>query len=195
VENLRPVHPLLLVYKELSTADLLKLQAISNVSASGGGARDLRLPRRTFRPVMHRIFTQETTKRGRQIRIAEVTYKDASGVWQHTELEYWPPTSSRPSEDRVSKVHASPALGGQLPQTGKGRIFVVFIKWDNIEVRCYYAYEGDLKTPGVWAGEVRAAILGCMNDTDAKNTTRNKNKLPVQGYVDFTNGTVFCNAS
>lgn len=187
--------PVLLVYKEIGPGDMRKLLAESNDSATGGGARDLRLPWRTFRPVMQRLFTQTAVGRGgKQIRVAKVTYKTKGGGLGQTTLEYWPPTSARPSEDRVARVHASPALGGRLPNQDKGRVFLLFIKWSNGEVRCYYAYENELRKPGVWGPEVRSAILGCMADTDTKNARRQASKLSVQGYYDFTDGTVFCHA-
>lgn len=188
--------PDLLVYKEIGPGDMRKLLAQSNDSATGGGARDLRVPWRTFRPVMHRIFTETVEGKGsRQIRTARVTYKDGSSLRQTT-LEYWPATASRPAEDRVSKVHSNPALaGGQLPAEDKGRVFLLFIKWNNGEVRCYYAYENDLKTPGKWGAEVRQAILGCMADTDLKNASRAGSPLSVQGYYDFLDGTVHCHAN
>jgi len=188
-------HALLLVYKELGPGDLLKLQALSNVTQSGGGARDLRLPWRTFRPVMERIFTHTRAGRGgKPIRVAKVTYKNDGGKLGETELEYWYPTEARPAEDRVARVHASPALGGRLPRDDKGRVFVLFIKWSDGDVRCYYAYEDDLRKPSVWGPEVRDAILGCVDDTDFKNASREGNKLSVQGYYDFTDGTKFCHA-
>jgi len=187
--------PLILVYKELTDRELKKLQAISNITQSGGGARDLRVPAKTFRSAMHRIFTTtKTASNGKTIRTAQVSYRNGNDVGT-TELEYWPPTDSRPREDRVARVHASPALGGRLPASNRGRVFVLFIRWSNGEVGCYYAYENDLRRRGVWGPEVRDAILGCMTDTDLKNANRAGNKVSVQGYIDFTNGEVFCHAS
>lgn len=186
----------ILVYKEIGPGDMRKMLAQSNDSPSGGGARDLRLPWRTFRPVMHRLFTEDAIgKGGRQIRTANVTYKTTEGRLSQTVLEYWPATDARPAEDRVSKIHASPALGGYLPAQNKGRVFLLFIRWNTAEVRCYYAYEDDLRTPGVWGVDVRTAILGCMADTDLKNATRKSSPLSVQGYYDFLDGTVFCHAN
>lgn len=182
--------PLLFIYKEIAEGDLRKLVADSNDSKTGGGARDLRLPARTFRGVMDRIFTKDAIGRGgQQIRVADVTYLDKNDVLQHTELEYWPPTKARPREDRISRIHASPALGGQLPSSNKGRVFIVFTKFDNGTVRCDYAYEKDLKTKGVWANEVSNQILNCMASAAGRNDSRS-----VQGYYDFAEGTGFCHA-
>lgn len=185
--NARPV---LFVYKEIIKGDLLKLVAASNNSLTGGGARDLRLPWKTFRPIMHRIFTENGLGRGgKEIRWAEVTYLDVNDTPHTTTLEYWPPTSSRPTEDRISRVHASPALGGQLPDTGRGRVFLVLVKFDDGTVRCDYAYETDLVAKGVWATEFSSQILNCMAAASARIGNRT-----VQGYYDFISGKGFCHA-
>lgn len=188
--------PVLLVYRELVAGDLRKLKAESNDdSSSGGGARDLRLPWRTFRPIMHQMFdTESTGKGGKPIRTARIIYKGAAGP-EYTTLEYWPATESRPSEDRVAKVHSSPAIGGRPPALNRGRIFTVFIKWFNGDVTCGYAYEEDLRSGTSWHASVSSAILSCMRDTDHKNTARRRNPRSVQGYCDFLNGTGHCHVS
>ncbi len=184
--------PLLVVYKEIVKADIRKLQADSNDSKTGGGARDLRLPAKTFGPIMRRIFTMDASGRGgREIKVADVLYLDADGNPQTTRLEYWPATSARPAEDRIAKVHASPALG--IPATSQGRVFVLFIKYASGLIRVTYAYEAELKN-GVWAEEVKNAIFACMKSADSKNSTRNSGFVSVQGYYEFTNGKHYCHA-
>lgn len=184
------VRPVLFVYKEIVAGDLRKLQADSNDSKTGGGARDLRLPWKTFRSIMYRIFTRDGIGRGgRLIRVAQVTYLDEYNQPRKTELQYWPPTTARKTEDRIARIHASPALGGRLPAMDKGRVFVVFSKFDDGTIRCDYAYEKDLKTKGIWATEFSSQILNCMAAAAARNGTRT-----VQGYYDFVEGTGFCHA-
>lgn len=182
------VRPVLFVYKEIIEGDLRKLVAGSNDSDTGGGARDLRLPYKTFRPIMNQIFTRDAVGRGgKPIRVATVTYIDKDGGAKTTELSYWPPTQSRKTEDRIAKIHDSPALGGRLPADNRGRVFVVFTKFSDGTVRCDYAYENDLRTPGIWADEARGQILRCMAASEQSNRT-------VQGYYDFTEGAGFCHA-
>jgi hypothetical protein len=186
--------PARIVYKEILAGDLRKLRGESNDTQSGGGARDLRFPWRAFRPVMHLIFTREETRGAKAFRSALVNYVDDAGDPRTTKLEYWPATPSRPSEDRVSKVHSSPALGGsRMPAADRGRVFVVLSQFTTGEVRCDYAYEDDLRA-GKWASAVRTAILGCAASTAEKNLTRTANFVPIQGYWDFTDGTGFCYA-
>jgi len=182
--------PVLFVYKEIVEGDLRKLLAQSNDAKTGGGARDLRFPSASFDSVMHRVFTKDGIGRGgKQIRIAEVTYLDKDDAPHITTLEYWPPTSARPREDRISRVHSSPALGGQLPDAGRGRVFLVLSKFDDGTVRCDYAYENDLRAKDVWAPEVNSQILNCMSAAAARNGNRT-----VQGYYDFISGQGFCHA-
>lgn len=186
--------PSLVVYREILEGDLRKLRAESNVSLSGGGARDLRFPWRSFRGVMHRIFTRDATGRGgRAIRVADFIYLDDDEQPRTTQLEYWPATGSRPREDRISKVHKSPALGGQLPESGRGKVFVLLIQFSDGTARCTYAYEEDLLS-SIWAQELSAAIRACITLTWTKNLGRASNFLPVQGYYDFRDGTHFCHA-
>lgn len=187
--------PTLVVYKEVVEGDLRKLRAESNDDpGAGGGARDLRLPTKTFRPIMNRIFTKDAIGRGgKQIRVAEMIYLDADSIPRTTRLEYWPPTDARPREDRISKIHKSPALGGRLPDEGRGKVFVLFIKFSNDTVRVTYAYEDELRS-GKWAGELSDAILACMKTTASKNFGRSGSLVPVQGYYEFTTGVQFCHA-
>lgn len=184
----------LVVYKEIVDGDLRKLIAESNDSSTGGGARDLRLSAKAFRPMMNRIFTESGVGRGGQIiRYANVLYSDAHGGSHTTRIEYWPPTKSRPSEDRVARVHASPAIGGRLPSVDKGKVFILFIRFENGTVQCEYAYEQDLQQ-GLWSAEVSQPILRCVRDIALKNARR-ANPLTVAGYIDFTDGTDYCHAN
>lgn len=172
-----------------------KLLAESNDSETGGGARDLRFPARAFDSKLRLMFpTDAVGRNGREIRIGNFLYPNADGGFPTTQLDYWPPTHSRPAECRIARIHASPALGGQLPRTDKGRVFVLLTQFSNGAVRCDYAYEDDLRAPGVWAHEVSSAILGCVASACVRNATRTTNLVPAVGYYDFTSGTGYCHA-
>ena len=185
----------LVVFKEVVPGDLRKLQGEANDVSTGGGARDLRLPANAFRSIMWQIFdTDAVGKGGREIRKGTIHYLDDHGVLQAMQMEYWPPTNARPNEDRIARVHASPALGGHPPRDDKGRVFVLLTKFDTGQVRCDYAYEDDLVLDDVWALELRTAILHCMGCADKKNVNRTTNLVPAQGYYDFNTGTAYCHA-
>ena len=186
--------PVLAVYKEIVAGDLRKLLAESNDAVSGGGARDLRFPAKEFGAVMRRIFTTPATGRGgRSILTADVLYRDAQGSAKYTTLEYWPKYASR-SEERISKIHKSPALGGQMPRGDRGRIFVVLLQFDDGSVRCTYAYEHDLVDRKKWATELARQILDCMQAADQKNFRRTKSLVTPMGYYEFAHGTGYCHA-
>lgn len=182
--------PVLVLYKELTTADLRKLEAESNDTPSGGGARDLRLPHKAFGHVMSRLLPNTRLEpRGKKadpdaaVQYGPVDFFD-DGQARQTELVYWPPTDARPSEGRIAKVHASPALGGRLPDEDKGRVLVMFIKWSTGMVQVVYAYEEELRT-GEWAEDVSRPILQCITDSDLRGKS-------VQGYIDLTEGEGYC---
>lgn len=182
------------VYKEINEGDLRKLVAASNDDPSaGGGARDLRFPASGFDSVLKQIFTKDAVaKGGKEIRRATVTYLDDNNQIKTTEMEYWPPTSARPSEVRITKIHKSPALGGtKLPDSNLGRVFVVFTQFSDKVVRLDYAYEDDFRS-GKWAREFCRAILECLEIADQKNRTRPNNKITAQGYYEFTTGKGYC---
>lgn len=183
------------VYREMKDGDLRKLTAESNDDpTAGGGARDLRFPSSGFDTVLRQMFVKDALGRsGRSIRMATVTYRDDDGHTQTTEMEYWPPTGARPTEVRVAKIHDSPALGGKrLPDSDRGRVFVLFTQYSNDVIRVDYAYEDDLRRPGIWAPEIRAAILDCLQSADSKNFNREKNTVTAQGYYEFATGTGYC---
>lgn len=187
--------PALVVYKEIVGGDMRKLLADSNDAATGGGARDLRFPAQAFDPVLRRLFKQDSVgPRGQAIRTGDILYLDPDGKPQITRLEYWPPTVSRKSESRIAKIHASPALGGQLPATDKGKVFVLLILFSDGSVRCVYAYETELRNPEIWAQELRSAVLGCLTSACAKNAARTARLVPAMGYYSFSDGTGYCHA-
>lgn len=184
--------PRLVVYRELLAGDIRKLLAQSNISKSGGGARDLRLPYRAFRDVMARMLPNTRTRTSHggwttTILSGPVVHAVNGGDLVPHNLEYWSPTEARPSEGRIARVHGSPALGGDLPKEGKGRVLVVLIRWSDERTSIHYAYEDELNDPTKWAAEIRTPVLGCM----ATSLFAGK---PAMGYVDLAEGTHYCHA-
>lgn len=180
-----------ILYKEISNGDLRKLRAESNDSDSGGGARDLRLPEGEFRDVIRRLLPQEIKRQrkvdGHQTEITILTgpvihpvSKDGETKELKIPLEWWPPTTARPAEGRIARVHE--AL--PMPKEGLGRVFFLLIQDTAGAVYSHYAYEDHLRA-GLWRTEVSQPLLRCCDALDRKKPT-------VQGYIDYTTNVQFC---
>jgi hypothetical protein len=181
------------VYKQLLPGDYRKLEARSNDSATGGGARDLRFPFGAFDDVFRRLLPRQCTKlRRRGARRDEVelrtgpVYLDVVDVEGNVvdsraeEMVWEPPTDPRPTEGRIAKVHASAAtvelLAARDPT--RGEAFALFVQDDHGQLRVHWAFEEDLRT-GKWASAVATPILQHLDERRSKTRA-------VQGYIDFT---------
>src|SRR4051794_21215372 len=130
--------PQRLLFKSIEEGDRLKLEAKSNLDPSaGGGARDIRLPHRPFEPATAKMFptvVQEMRSRDKQrqpvdLRQAVLVWADGNGQEQVMHIVYEPPTSARPSEGRITRVHEIPPLAPQyLPPRTDGLPVVLFIQ-------------------------------------------------------------------
>ena len=179
----------LVVYKEISKADIRKLSATSADAATGGGARDLRFPWGAFENAMSRIFTISKEGGGeRPVRIARVSYVRDDEL-RKSDLEYWPPTNSRRWEGRIARIHESPELGKRPPRSDRGRVFVLLQRHADGVVWCSYAYEDELRTTGVWPDVVRLPILRCI---DATAVLAAPNKAAIQGIIDLADNSHYC---
>jgi hypothetical protein len=94
--------PVLLFFREVRPGDVKKHQIRSAVATTGGGARDLRLPR-TFGPRISAMFPTKTAKPG--ITSGTVHWEDSSGHQKHKTVELWRPTSARPLETRIARIY------------------------------------------------------------------------------------------
>ncbi len=87
----------LVIYKKIVEGDLSKFTATSNITPSGGGARDLRFsPATEFFPVFQRMFTQNGPILSGYF--SWVNHAD-------TRVEIHPPTNARPNEVRIGRIH------------------------------------------------------------------------------------------
>lgn len=185
-----------ILYKELVEGDLRKLQAQSNDSDTGGGARDFRF--RSFGkllPVIKQLFPQtEQVQRRRDNKPVMVDiYKgtfywyDAAGNVQSKEGYMEPPTSARPGEGRIPRVHEYSCFDASRVKIGVGnRVLLLLIQLMDGTVWPYYAEEKTLRTPGAWDPVVAKELLACTDADRAEN-------LAVLGFRDFTTSDRFCN--
>lgn len=177
--------PARILYREITDADIRKLLASANDSQTGGGARDLRFPYREFDDVMRHLLPRTKTANRRRggvqvpvtVRVGQVKVANGPTV----ELSWEPPTDARKTEGRIPTVHDHLSL----PESGRGRVFLLLIQELGGDVRAYYAYEDDLRG-GKWNPETASAILDCADDPDRRGRTI------VQGYIDLIEGRDYC---
>lgn len=185
-----------ILYKELVEGDLRKLQAKSNDADTGGGARDFRFRSfDTLLPVIKKMFPQTVQeKRSRNKKSVQVdifkghfSWYDANQNVVKKEAYMEPPTSARPGEGRIARIHEYSCFDASKVKIGAGnRVLLLLIQLDDGSVWPYYAEEKSLRTPGNWHVVVAKELLDCL---DAKRPANQA----VLGFRDFTNAGRFCN--
>jgi hypothetical protein len=186
--------PQRIYFREFTAGDEKKRQAKSNISPTGGGARDLRMPHRTFGPLMEKMLpsrrhvqrTREKQRTMLEIYSGALHYptnpEDPQGEESTMIIDYEPPTTARSTEGRIPRIPAIPSLRN-VPDGHMGRTFLLLVQNSRNELRAHYVTEDDLNRPG-WDLDVVNTILGCVK------TTR-KNHV-VQGFIDYTTGKHYC---
>lgn len=187
------------LYKEIVEGDLRKIEARSNISDTGGGARDFRFGSydQLF-PVIRQMFpavVKENRKRGgvtKQIDIFEGVFywQDTAGGPVSSRPSFFePPTDVRPSEGRIVRVHEYPCFDTRrIPRGGVGnRVLLLLIQRVDGTVWPHFAEESSLRTPGAWDPTVANEILRCLDARRAEGRA-------VIGFVDFISHRNYCNA-
>lgn len=175
------------IFREFLPGDRKKKDGVSNISQSGGGARDLRYsPAEKFEDVVAEMFpTTRTEARQRggstvelNVRVGEVHW-DEHGTVKSVEAVFEPPTDARPNEWRLRRVTNIPPIK-QPPPEAEGAAFVILVENDEGQVWAHFATVASLRA-GEWHESVSGPILHSFD-------TRAANKAPV-GYIDFVAGT------
>jgi len=184
--------PTRLLFKSVEDGDLKKLEAKSNTSKTGGGARDLRLPHKAVERVVPKMFptvVQQTRRRNKQaqlidLRRAQLIYTE-DGQEREIQVSYEPPTTARPSEGRITRIHEIPALAQKhLPKRTAGRRLFLFIQHDDGKLRARYVTDSDLTNPPAgspkWNKLAKDTILEALRVAPPGKSAC--------GWVDFTTG-------
>lgn len=184
----------LVVFKELREADLRKLRAQSNDSATGGGARDLRFrPYNSFDRAFERLFPEVVNeRRKREGRTQTITVRRGTFYWTDAktgaimteEAQFEPPTSARPGEGRLVRVHDYPHLREQA-ELEPGKRVLLLVQDESGAVWPYVVTEASLRNNPEWDVRVAELIIQCLE--------RTKHHRAPQGYIDLTTGTHYCN--
>ena len=176
-EQVNEIGVKLVVYKKIVEGDLSKFTATSNITQSGGGARDLRFsPANEFLPVFQRMFTPF----------------DGTGVlrgyfsWANhanTEVFIHPPTNSRPNEVRIGRIHECfPA--DVIPNDSTDCILLLVLDTAG-RISPYFTSQRSLRDDN-WHPAIKGPIL------DGLNADRSA-KITAMGYVDLENGRSYSN--
>lgn len=167
----------IVVYKKIVEGDLSKFTATSNVTQSGGGARDLRFsPANEFFPIFQKMFT----------------CFDENGAlrgffsWENhenTEVFIHPPTNSRPNEVRIARIHECfPA--NVIPNDSTDCILLLV--FDNLgKISPYFTSQHSL-VHDAWHPLIKQPIL------EGLNAERNS-KITAMGFIDFETGRTYTN--
>lgn len=166
----------LVIYKRIVEGDLSKFTATSNVTPSGGGARDLRFsPATEFYPVFRRMFPIE-----------------ADGIlcgqffWANhlpTEAEIHPPTNSRPNEIRIGRIHEC-FPQEVIPESSTDCVLLLVLDNAN-RVFPHFTSLASLKRDG-WHPAIKNPIVAGLTAPRNARTT-------AMGYVDIENGRSYSN--
>jgi hypothetical protein len=180
--------PQRIYFREFTEGDEKKRQARSNISQSGGGARDIRMPHRAFGPLMEKMLPSRRhvrRKRNDQPVMLEiysgtlhypVDPREPQGRESTMTIDYEPPTTARGAEGRIPRIPRIPSLQN-VPDGTLGKTFLLLVQNSRGELRAHYVTEDDLHREG-WDPTVVNTILNCAQ---AKKGNR-----VIQGYIDFT---------
>lgn len=186
------------VFKELKPGDLLKFNAMSASSGTGGGARDQRFsPYTKFDPVFAAMFKKHETKNRKMrdgtvltstIYVANVsvhiddTYADAhdphvvqngGASYLIETLKYWPPTKGRGNEGRLGQVSKLRLA----PPSDEGRVFLmIFEDGTLISPRLAFVTEAAVKA-SLWHKAINDFFAKLIADPPAVEA--------VMGFKDY----------
>jgi len=188
--------PYRVVFKSIEEGDKLKLNARSNLTPSGGGARDFRFSFEPFQPVMPKLFpnvvqvmrTRDKIRQLIDIREATLVWLDENGEPEQMQIRYEPPTSSRPSEGRIPRVHQIPPLAvSNLPPPVEGQPFVLFVEESSGNLGVHYVSHFSLVHHG-WHPLLTATVEEALDNRKARHK---KSEDSASGWVDFTTGRTY----
>lgn len=161
-----------ILFHEMRVADIRKINASSNDSDTGGGARDLRFSL-DFAPCLDRLFPKEVTyERKTPYRVGPFEYQYKDGKVATEYLRYaFRPTASRPHEVRIAQINKV-AFFLDYPEMkeGDGALFMAFIRMTDGAPRAQYFKQRQIEHPDsnpLIAAAMREALNNCKKDDAA----------------------------
>ena len=166
----------LVVYKRIVEGDLSKFTATSNITPTGGGARDLRFsPAEEFFPVFQRMFIQDPDG----VLRGQFSWADSTP----TEAEIHPPTNSRPNEVRIGRIHEC-FPQAVVPHDSADCVLLIVLD-DAGRVSPYFTSLHSLRNDN-WHPAIKGPIIEGLTAQRSANIT-------AMGYVDIENGRNYTN--
>jgi len=188
----RPAGVLRVVFQEILEGDRRKFAAESNDSDSGGGARDLRYNDAQFGPVLRQMFpdSESTTRRRKGMSTTVTVHRGR--VWtahegkqdQHSDVIYEPPTTARPSEGRLTRVHEMPGLIENLPDDNGQQLFLLLVQQDDGRVYAHFATLDELTK---WHSAVYDPVAACAVAAQVSDRK-------AVGWIDFLSNQSYCHS-
>ena len=138
------------VFQILTDGDRLKMDAVSNVSQTGGGARDLRFrPESAFLPIFRKMLPEVVLEWRNSTQIE--TYRgtvlwEASGQEKSREMTVWPATEARENECRIGGVNHFDFSGLVKKDPAGGRSIFMLFQQQNGILRTYFTTETSLRS-------------------------------------------------
>jgi hypothetical protein len=176
-----------IVFREILDGDRLKFIAQSNISDTGGGARDLRFRGwDVMEDVLRKVFPQTQVARRRREGAQTLEIYAGRFHWLQGESEISreallePPTDARPNESRVTRVHEYDCFTIRPPEEGSGRLLVLFIQKLDDSVWPFVITERSLEREN-WNPIVAEFLLSALK-------AERRRGIAAYGFVDFTTG-------
>lgn len=166
----------IVIYKRIVEGDLSKFTATSNITQTGGGARDLRFsPASEFFPVFQRMFEQDADG----VLRGQFSWADSPP----TEAEIHPPTNSRPNEVRIGRIHEC-FPQAVIPNDSTDCVLLIVLD-DAGRVSPYFTSLHSLRNDN-WHPAIKEPIIEGLTARRSANST-------AMGYVDVENGRNYTN--
>ena len=169
----------IVVYKKILEGDIGKMEERSNITDSGGGARDFRFnPQSKFRPIFMKMFPLEVPGKPDTLH-AVFHWNDAPDTEAMIDIR----TDKVRKEVRICQVNKCLR---HRPHSAKDCIFLLVMDSDG-KVWPYFTSEESLENDE-WDPFVASEILKGLR------AERPQNSAPA-GYIDFETGTSYTNGS
>ena len=167
----------MVVYKKIVEGDLSKFTATSNITQSGGGARDLRFsPASEFYSAFQKMFPLGADN-------GVLNGQFSWNGYPSTAVEIHPPTNARPNEVRIGRIHE--CFPAQYIPDDASDCVLLLIMDDNNAVWPHFTSERSLNHDD-WHPMIKNGILTGLRARRSARTT-------AMGFIDLETGRSYTN--